>query len=63
MQAVKNVTPFAAAKTALHLPAGELNVGQRKREEAMEMSIWIAKLLGPVLAVLAFPMLIFPKDL
>jgi|GEM_PF-6556920 len=29
----------------------------------MEMSIWIAKLLGPVLAVLAFPMLIFPKDL
>ena len=29
----------------------------------MEMSIWIAKLLGPVLVVLAFPMLVFPKDL
>ena len=28
----------------------------------MEMSIWIAKLLGPVLVVLAFPMLVFPKD-
>lgn len=28
----------------------------------MEMSIWIAKLLGPVLAVLAFPMLAFPRD-
>ncbi len=29
----------------------------------MEMSIWLAKLLGPVLAALAFPMLAFPKDL
>lgn len=29
----------------------------------MEMSIWLAKLLGPVLAILAFPMLAFPRDL
>jgi hypothetical protein len=29
----------------------------------MEMTIWLAKLLGPVLVVLAFPMLAFPKDL
>ena len=26
------------------------------------MSIWIAKLLGPVLMVLAFSMLVFPRD-
>lgn len=29
----------------------------------MEASIWLAKLLGPVLATMAFPMLAFPKDL
>lgn len=28
----------------------------------MEMSIWIAKLMGPAMAVLAFSMLVFPRD-
>ncbi len=29
----------------------------------LEMSVWIAKLLGPVLLVAAIPMLVSPKDL